>query len=72
MKRDVLEWLTPSDPSVNYNIARKAYQKGTAVWFFESNKFKEWELIGSLIWIHGKRASLLSFAAQLLMVSPFA
>jgi hypothetical protein len=37
------------------------------MWFFESSIFKEWELIGSLLWIHGKRAFLLAFTSQLLM-----
>jgi hypothetical protein len=44
---------------VNYNTASEAYHEGTTTWFFESSIYKEWELIGSLLWIHGKRAFLL-------------
>jgi hypothetical protein len=52
---------------VNYNTASEAYHEGTTTWFFESSIFKEWELIGSLLWVHGKRAFLLAFISQLLM-----
>jgi hypothetical protein len=52
---------------VNYNTASEAYHEGTTTWFFESCIFEEWELIGSLLWIHGKRAFLLAFISQLLM-----
>ena len=51
-------WLSPSDPSTNHNIARKAQYKGTAVWLFQGSIFIEWKSTGSLLWIHGKRAFL--------------
>ncbi|KAI9447263.1 hypothetical protein BJY52DRAFT_361263 [Lactarius psammicola] len=57
IEQDVQNWFSPPDPSVNYNIACEAYHEGTAVWFFKGSKFKEWELIGSLLWIHGKPGS---------------
>ncbi|KAH8977018.1 hypothetical protein EDB86DRAFT_1352564 [Lactarius hatsudake] len=70
IKRDqIRRWFSPPDPSVNYNIAREAYQEGTAAWFFQSRMFKEWELVGSLLWIHGKPGSgksILSFVISLL------
>ncbi|KAF8263372.1 hypothetical protein EI94DRAFT_1788533 [Lactarius quietus] len=50
-------WLSPSDPSTNHNIARKAQHKGTAVWFFQGSIFMEWKSKGSLLWIHGKPGS---------------
>ncbi|KAH9053583.1 hypothetical protein EDB87DRAFT_1690207 [Lactarius vividus] len=50
-------WLSPSDPSTNHNIARRAQHKGTAVWFFQCNIFIEWKSIGSLLWIYGKPGS---------------
>jgi hypothetical protein len=59
MEQNVRKWFSPPDPSVNYNTASEAYHEGTTTWFFESSIFKEWELIGSLLWIHGKRALLL-------------
>ena len=54
-------WLSPSDPSTNHNIARKAQHEGTAVWFFQGSIFIEWKSTGSLLWIHGKRAFLSAF-----------
>ncbi|KAH9026148.1 hypothetical protein EDB84DRAFT_353406 [Lactarius hengduanensis] len=61
IEQDIRRWFSSPDPSVNYNIARRIYQKGTAVWFLEGSIFKEWDLIGSLLWIHGKRTFLLNF-----------
>ncbi|KAH8987325.1 hypothetical protein EDB92DRAFT_1145425 [Lactarius akahatsu] len=57
IEQDVRRWLSSPDPTVNYNTARKIYQEGTAVWFLEGGIFKEWDLIGSLLWIHGKPGS---------------
>ena len=51
-------WLSPPDPSKNHNIARKAHHEGSAEWFVHGNTFSEWKWkTGSLLWIHGKRAS---------------
>ena len=50
-------WLSPPDPSKNYNIGYKAHQDGTATWFFEGSVFDAWNAKGSLLWIHGKRTS---------------
>ncbi|KAH9022776.1 hypothetical protein EDB85DRAFT_353432 [Lactarius pseudohatsudake] len=64
IEQDVRRWFSPPDPSANYNIAREAYQEGTAAWFFQGGIFKEWELVGSLLWVHGKPGSgksILSF-----------
>ncbi|KAH8987319.1 hypothetical protein EDB92DRAFT_1145230 [Lactarius akahatsu] len=57
IEQDVRKWFSAPDPSVNYNFARESYQEGTAAWFFQGSMFKEWELIGSLLWIHGKPGS---------------
>ena len=62
-------WLSPSDPSTNHNIARKIQLKGTAVWFFQGDIYIEWKSIGSLLWVHGKRAFLSKFQAHLLLTS---
>ena len=56
-KQDFLEWLCPPDPSINYNIARDAHHRGTAVWFTESSIFRNWKNSGSLLWVYGKRTS---------------
>jgi hypothetical protein len=52
------EWLSPPDPSINHNIARKAHHKGTTSWFFQGGIFREWKSFPSLLWVHGKRMSL--------------
>ena len=57
-QENLKEWLSPPDPSINHNIVRKAYHKGTASWFFQGGIFREWKLSPSLLWIHGKRMSL--------------
>ncbi|KAH9173945.1 hypothetical protein EDB89DRAFT_2228417 [Lactarius sanguifluus] len=50
-------WLSPTDPSTNHIIARKAQHKGTAVWFFQGSIFIEWKSTSSLLWMHGKPGS---------------
>jgi hypothetical protein len=60
-RQDFLEWLSPPDPSINYNTARDAHHKGTAVWLTESSTFRDWKTKGSLLWIYGKRTFLCSF-----------
>ena len=55
LQRDVQHWLSPPDPSTNYNFVRKARHDGTAAWFFESRALTEWKARGSFLWIHGKR-----------------
>ena len=53
-------WLSPADPSTNHNIARKVQHNGTAAWLFQGSIIVEWRATGSLLWIYGKRAFLLS------------
>ncbi|KAH9170950.1 hypothetical protein EDB89DRAFT_2243816 [Lactarius sanguifluus] len=57
IEQDIYKWFSPPDPSTNYNIGCKAHSEGTAAWFFEDNKFKDWTSVGSLLWIHGKPGS---------------
>ena len=63
LKQLLRTWLSPADPSTNHNISRKAQYNGTAVWLFQGRTVIEWKSSGSLLWIHGKRAFLLSFPA---------
>ncbi|KAH9986506.1 hypothetical protein BJV77DRAFT_1070932 [Russula vinacea] len=56
-RRDAVEWLSPPDPSINYNIARDTHHKGTGLWFTESSVFRDWKTSGSLLWINGKPGS---------------
>ncbi len=55
LKRDVEDWLSPPDPSTNHVFVSDARHDGTAAWFFKSERLKEWNARGSLLWIHGKR-----------------
>ncbi|KAF8267107.1 hypothetical protein EI94DRAFT_72539 [Lactarius quietus] len=50
-------WLSPPDPSTNYNIGLRDLHEETAIWFLEGDVFQEWhsDSNGSLLWIHGKR-----------------
>ena len=58
---EVQRWLSPPDPTVNYNVAREARLEGTARWFLQGNTFKSWKSTGSLLWIHGKRVLFYTF-----------
>ena len=51
-------WLSPLDPSTNYNIGLRDLHVETTTWFLESRIFQEWNTDGSLLWIHGKRTFL--------------
>ncbi|KAI0301356.1 hypothetical protein BC826DRAFT_988966 [Russula brevipes] len=47
LREGLRTWLSPPDPSVNYNTASDAH---TTLWFTESNAFKNWKSSGSLLW----------------------
>jgi hypothetical protein len=64
LRDGLLRWLSPSDPSINHNLASKAHHNGTAEWFFQGNIFNQWKSTGSFLWIHGKRVSLLSLTVR--------
>ena len=66
------EWLSPPDPTINYNTARKAYHDGTATWFTRSVIFEQWKESGSerFLWIHDKRMFLILFLPWLLLILP--
>ncbi|KAF8269437.1 hypothetical protein EI94DRAFT_963395 [Lactarius quietus] len=62
IRRDLLQkesrsWLSPPDPSPNYNLACEIRQDGTSMWFFQGSLFTEWNAKGSLLWIYGKPGS---------------
>ncbi|KAH9955950.1 hypothetical protein BJV74DRAFT_465691 [Russula compacta] len=56
-REDLLEWLSPPDPSTNHNIASGAYHEGTGTWLFQGSIFNQWKSTPSLLWIHGKPGS---------------
>ncbi|KAN0118153.1 hypothetical protein V8E52_005414 [Russula decolorans] len=57
LRDSLLQWLSPSDPSINHNLASKAHHDGTAQWFFQGNIFNQWKSTGSFLWIQGKPGS---------------
>ena len=59
LRESIHKWLSPPDPSTNYNIACDTHHKKTATWFFQGSIFQEWKSTGSFVWIHGKRLSCL-------------
>ena len=67
-----MRWLSPSDPSINHNIASKTRHKGTAQWFFQSSLYKQWKSTDPFLWVHGKRALFLAFTTlRTLIISSF-
>jgi hypothetical protein len=66
------KWLSPPDPSINFNTARKVYHEGTAAWFTQGSTFKRWksESSQSMLWVHGKRISLPLTVTWLMLILP--
>ena len=58
LQENLRRWQSPPDPSTSHNVASERQHEGTAEWFIKDDKFKEWLVTGSLLWIHGKRALL--------------
>ena len=58
IRQELRSWLTPPDPSINFNTASDAHHEGTALWFIQGNAFNHWKTSGSLLWLHGKRTFL--------------
>ncbi|KAK6356047.1 hypothetical protein TWF718_000421 [Orbilia javanica] len=51
---DLNRWLSPPDPSTNYDKALQQYHEATGSWFLESDDFKEWKTRpSSFLWLHG-------------------
>ncbi|KAH9167673.1 hypothetical protein EDB89DRAFT_2245573 [Lactarius sanguifluus] len=63
LRESLRKWQSSPDPSTNYNIAGDRQHKGTAEWFFESNRFENRKVTGSLPWVHSLiRLSTRSYA----------
>ncbi|KAH8979310.1 hypothetical protein EDB92DRAFT_1821088 [Lactarius akahatsu] len=56
LRRDLRNWISPPDPSINYNTACGAHHAGTASWLTRGDPFKAWRANGCLLWVHGKRS----------------
>ncbi|KAF3935527.1 hypothetical protein ABW19_dt0201550 [Dactylella cylindrospora] len=52
-REKIRNWLSPPDPSINYNQALQRRHKGTGSWFLEGNDYKEWKKQGSFLWLNG-------------------
>ncbi|KAI9432166.1 hypothetical protein H4582DRAFT_1777605, partial [Lactarius indigo] len=55
LRRDLRNWISPPDPSINFNTACGAHHEGTATWLTWGDAFNRWRADGCLLWIHGKR-----------------
>ena len=57
LQKRIRKWLSPPDPWVNHNTARKSQHSGTGEWWIQGHTFSDWKYSGpsSLIWIFGKR-----------------
>jgi len=55
LQQGLKNWLSPPDPSVNYDTASDARHEGTTLWFTACDAFKDWKVSSSLLWIYGKR-----------------
>jgi hypothetical protein len=64
VRDQVFLWLSPSDPSHNYKIARDARRNGTAQWFIQGSIYDQWKSSGSFLWLRGKRELFLVFSMR--------
>ncbi|GKT92457.1 ankyrin repeat protein [Colletotrichum tofieldiae] len=52
--QEVMKWLSPPDPSTNYNKACQQRHECTGQWFLESKEYSEWKKSPkSSLWLHG-------------------
>ena len=58
MQEKLRTWLSPPDASINHKHACKTHYDGTATWFIQSAKFREWKNSGGLLWINGNRTPI--------------
>ncbi|KAF8344853.1 hypothetical protein F5887DRAFT_885732 [Amanita rubescens] len=51
---DYKQWLTPPDPSTNFNNALKSHLDNTGSWLLNGSIYLDWKKIdNSFLWIHG-------------------
>jgi hypothetical protein len=53
-REKIVRWLSPPDPSTNYNKALQQRQEGTGLWLLQSRKFADWKTQrNSSFWLYG-------------------
>jgi hypothetical protein len=54
-KQDAIhKWLSPPDPSTNFNKALQQRQEGTGLWLLQNSLFEKWHRQQhSFLWLHG-------------------
>jgi len=51
---NIKRWLSPSDPSANYNKALEQRHEGTGLWFLKTQAYVQWKTQrNSTVWLHG-------------------
>jgi hypothetical protein len=51
---EIYRWLSPSDPSTNFNKALQQRQEGTGLWLLQSSPFTKWHSQqNSFLWLYG-------------------
>jgi len=55
MFREIIKWLSPSDPISNHHAARRKHQDHTGSWLLDSARYSEWKSSERRhLWLHGK------------------
>ncbi|KAK8851752.1 ankyrin repeat-containing domain protein [Apiospora arundinis] len=50
----IRRWLSPPDPSANFNKAREQHHIGTGQWFLDSDQYSKWKTDrNSFLWLNG-------------------
>jgi hypothetical protein len=53
-RTELHRWLSPPEPSTNYNKALQQRQEGTGSWFLQTEAFAAWKLQrNSFLWLYG-------------------
>lgn len=53
-QEQIKRWLSPSDPSTNYNKALQQRQEGSGLWFLQIDAFAKWKKTqNSFLWLYG-------------------
>src|SRR5579859_105414 len=53
-RKDVLQWLSKTNPTSNHMAACSKHEPGTGEWFTSSREFTYWLLPRRSLWLHGK------------------